>query len=1112
MLHLIFGRSGFGKTFYAKQLLSSFTSKEKIFFLVPEQASFDSEKEMLHALGPIESARVQVVSFSKLVNLFFDSCGEKQNATIDETGKAALMKLTLRQLGNKLELYQRQSASPQFAAQLTELSTQLKRAAATPDDLLRAAGHSQGILKKKADEISAILTAYNEKINERYKDPDDMLTKMAAALPSNRFFEGATVVLDEFRGFTVQQLQVLDKMLAQAEDVYVTLGCDNLKEDSGISLFSNVIKTANTLQTMARDNGVKIAPAVYLTENRRAQNDEIRHLEQNLFAQDMTAQTAPCEQIHLYRAANLYDEAEYVARTIKQIVRTRGLRFRDFAVIARDSSAYSGIIDSIFEQHEIPYFMDRRNEIADMAIFRYVIAALDFVADGMQPADLLMLLKSPISMLSVEEVSLLDDYIMLWDIHSADLRREFTYHPRGFQESFTDEDKETLSQIEALRIKAMQPLLALADGVRAGSAKNISRSIYEFLMHTKAVEKLREYVSSLEADGQVRQASEQRRCYDLLIDVLDRLVAVFSYNDTSLSDFYDLFITACSLSSIGSVPSGLDEVTVGNAGRMRPGKPKVTFIIGANEGVFPAPLPSGGLLTDYDVKTLRQHGISLPDRGEEQAIDERYLAYSAMCSPSQQLFVSYQTSSMRGEAMQPSELVEQIKLIFPKCIETVSAEQIESVAALTDAYVRAESAGDKSSATYGELLRQISPDKYDKLKNSTTAMKDSLQPQTAEALYGRDLYFSPSRVDAFYKCPFQYFCNYGLKVKTLRPAKLDSLERGTLVHDVLENAIADYATMVSFSREQLHDYCKGHVDEYLKLRLGDKEPTASEAFSYERLCDMLTELVAVVLDGFKHSDFRPFKTELSIGERGDAVPPMTYQLPDGTTLKLRGKVDRVDTFIKDGKTYIRVVDYKTGKKEFSLEDVQYGQNLQMLVYLMMLQKGGEKLFGSEPIPAGVLYMPSREADAYEAREVSGQDIENNARKSLRMNGILFDQGEAVMNAMEHGAANMFVPFAYKKDGDYNAHSSVATSEAYGVIMRHIDGLLCDMGMQLHCGNIEVSPRIGHGEDACKYCDFRSVCGRDPSEKNEQIKTNSKFKKSRIDSVISQMKEVQDNGI
>ncbi len=74
-------------------------------------------------------------------------------------------------------------------------------------------------------------------------------------------------------------------------------------------------------------------------------------------------------------------------------------------------------------------------------------------------------------------------------------------------------------------------------------------------------------------------------------------------------------------------------------------------------------------------------------------------------------------------------------------------------------------------------------------------------------------------------------------------------------------------------------------------------------------------------------------------------------------MRVDGKIDRVDLMDRDGVRYLRVVDYKTGKKEFRLSDIVYGMNMQMLIYLAALCENGGKRYG-EFQPAGVLYMPA----------------------------------------------------------------------------------------------------------------------------------------------------------
>ena len=186
---------------------------------------------------------------------------------------------------------------------------------------------------------------------------------------------------------------------------------------------------------------------------------------------------------------------------------------------------------------------------------------------------------------------------------------------------------------------------------------------------------------------------------------------------------------------------------------------------------------------------------------------------------------------------------------------------------------------------------------------------------------------------------------------------------------------------------------------------------------------------------------------------------------------MRGTVDRVDTYHKDGITYFRVVDYKTGVKTFELDDIYYGIGLQMLIYLFAVEKNGD-YFGEHRVPAGVLYVPARRVSV---RTVGDEDkLQKDLSKSMQMNGLVLDD-PTVLQGMDPKRSGVYVPFSFKKDGTVSASSSLASLEFFGKIRKQIETLLYEMGEHLQQGDITCEPLDPIGKDACQYCEYKAAC-------------------------------------
>ena len=251
-------------------------------------------------------------------------------------------------------------------------------------------------------------------------------------------------------------------------------------------------------------------------------------------------------------------------------------------------------------------------------------------------------------------------------------------------------------------------------------------------------------------------------------------------------------------------------------------------------------------------------------------------------------------------------------------------------------------------------------------------------------------------------------------------------------------------------------------------------------YLFERLRQTAYAIVDQVAEELRHSDFVPMAFELAFGDGGDL--PAVVISEAGTELRLGGKVDRVDGWIKDDKLYLRVVDYKSGRKSFDLAAVRMGLDIQMLLYLFTLQKNGKTFFGKEIEPAGVLYLPARDELLSLERNITPEKLAEERAKSLRRSGLLLSQPE-VLRAMEHESlsAPQYLPLRVNREGDLSG--SIATAAQLGKLGKYVEKLLHKIAREIREGNIDADPCCHSEEDSfCQYCDWAAAChfrdGRD----------------------------------
>lgn len=581
MLRFILGRAGSGKTQTIRYLLKEMaqTSSKKLMLIVPEQSSFENERAMLRLLGAKDAQRVEVTSFSRLADAVFRRYGGAAGRRLDDGGRSILMSLALEQVRDNLNFFRKSSESMELIGLMLSVSTELKMCDVRPADLERSARTlPQGTLKQKISELSLILSAYDALVAQSYLDPLDDLTRLKNTLEQHRFFEGYTVVLDSFQSFTVQEYKIIQLIFQQSDDLFVTLGTDQLDDpEHGMGLFSLVRRTGNNLIRMAKENGIKVAAPQTLKSGQRFQNPALAALEAGVFRFEKTVSQCDNKGVILYEAKNQYDESAFVAATIRKLVIEENYRYRDFAVITRTPDLYHEILDPALERWQVPYFMDKPQAIDAEPLMRLVLSAFRIVQTGFDSDAVFAYLKTGLAGLDTQAISQLENYVFIWNISGRKWKEEWTEHPKGFAETMTQSDAQSLAEINASRAAVTAPLVRFANRLKETDGEGMASAVFSLLEEMKVPEHLKNLSLRLANCGEPNLADRQLRLWDLLMQILDQTALVLHGSILSHTRYAELLRLVILTNNMASIPQGLDEVTVGAANRIRVNSPKVVF-------------------------------------------------------------------------------------------------------------------------------------------------------------------------------------------------------------------------------------------------------------------------------------------------------------------------------------------------------------------------------------------------------------------------------------------------------------------------------------------------------------------------------------------------------
>lgn len=1082
MLRFVLGKSGCGKTHYIYDQLCDLakSGENKIIMLVPDQSSFETEKDFLEMLGAKLCKNVLVVGFSRLCHFVFELAHIQTKNAIDDSTRAVIMSLALEQIDDNLELfkgnYNKKSVIDVMLGAVKEckkakISTELLRQTALliKDDTL----------KKKLVETALIIDTYNSVVEQSYVDPLDNLTKVFDLLKNNNFFSGYTLAIDSFSGFSNQQLDVIKMLFLQCKDVFVSLDLDpnSINEES---LFFATTQTYNTLKNIAKKENIEIKVPIKLTENFRTNSNELKIIGDNIYRSKLSENNIDDDinnkDIFVLSTKDIYDECENVAKKIKELIIEKNYLYSDIAVICRDIAPYSGILNTIFEKYEIPFFMDMSYDVYIKPVIRYVCSIFNIILNSWQKDDIMAFLKTGLTQNTAEEIADFENYIFVWNINGVNFKKEFKNNPDGYSSHINEQNEKKLKNAEKVRKSVVEPLIQFKEDIKDKTGRQITELLYKLLENMQITNSISLLYDELEFRGEISLANEQVRLWNLLVEVFDKMVAVLGDVKVSAKRYFELMSLRFSLLEMADIPRTLDSVTVGTALRVRLNNQKVVFLIGCIDGIFPAVPSSGGLFSSFEQKILIANNLHFGDELSELADFENFMAYKSVTAPSEKLFVSFYQSDLQGNSYLPSSIVTEISKIFPniRVEDSISlTNSYNSVWAILPAFE--ECANGIKKPTSENIALQNYFSNNEKFKEKYIALLRAVEgkpfqfanEKNAELLFGKDLKISASQIEKFSLCRFSYFCNYGLRVKERVKAEINSMEYGTFVHYVMEVFFKNYSKseINSFSDDDINSICDKILDNYINEHFGGEENNnARFMYKFIKIRENIHFLVKYIIKELNQSAFEVADCELKIGGE---ISEYSLELPSGHKIFVRGSIDRVDIMKRNEESFIRIIDYKTGSKIFKLSDVLYGLNLQMLIYLYSLKINGEARYG-KIIPSAILYMPATTPIISSYKQLSDAEIEKEIGKKLKMNGILLNSFDVIDNC-----SNVYISYK-EKDGTLSAGGTLATLEELGMIFKKIDLTIAEMGKKLYCGDVNAKPTKG-AKDACEYCPYDSIC-------------------------------------
>jgi len=1025
-------------------------------FIVPELITHDTERRLCAAAGDTSSRFVEVLSFPRLGLRVAEYSGCGPEDCLDNGGRVVAMAAAARMLSSKLKSYASVETRPEFLTGLVDAVDEFKRCCITPGDLRWASSQADGTLAQKLEELALLLETYDSLCAQGKRDPRDRMSWVLEQMEEYQYGCKHVFYIDAFPDFTRQHTAVLEHLIRVSPEVTVSLNCDCVGSD--LMAFEKAGQTARELLQIAGRLGIETQIEYIDSKSRR-----FDYLLDHLFQGSIKKQADLEGKLTLIRCETPWQECTAAAERVMELVQS-GCRYRDIGIVCADMAGFRALAGMVFRRCKIPMYLSGTDDILEKSVVSAILTAMDAAAGDLEQREVVRYLRSVLSPISADVCDLVENYAVTWSIQGKQWQQDWIFHPAGLGAEWTEDDREQLRIINDARLAALNPLTAMREGFHnAVSLADQIRVLYQFFADIELEKQMSALADRFDAAGDNRAAQELDQLWEIILGALEQMFDVLGNTAWDTDSFIRLFKLLLSQYDVGTIPTVLDSVTVGPVSAMRCQRQKHLIVLGAQEGFLPGYGGSTGVLSDQERIALRKMGVPLTGGAVEGLQEEFAAIYGVFCG-------AEETVTVCCSGAQPS-------MVYRRLLEMVGTLKIPSNTlggVLSDPKEAAAwllSNNDRNAAEQLGLVQE-----YDRVSRKVQHSLGTVSRGYTDGLYGNKLRLSASQVDRLAECRLSYFLKYGLKAQERKEATVDPAEFGTFVHAVLEQTAKDVMNLGGFHQ----------VDEATTLQIARKHANAyaQERFSQldsERLSYLFRrngqELELVVQELWEELNlaaFEPVGFEVAFGKGAD-MPPIAI---DGAQMEaeLRGFVDRVDSWESEQGNYFRIVDYKTGRKEFDYCDVFNGVGLQMLLYLFALAGEGSDLLGKRPIPAGVQYFPARVPVVSSDGKLSPEEAQKLRLKEKKRKGLLLDD-EQVLQAMEPGTVPQRLCYTVKKDGSRSG--DLADREQMKLLEKYLYRVLRNLVNQIASGNVEPNPYTrGTSHDACAYCPYGAVCRKD----------------------------------
>ncbi len=1136
-LRFVTGPSGSGKSKYVFEQalrIAGENLNSRVFVIVPDQFTMQTQADLVNMSPGKGIMNIEVLSFQRLAYRIFGETGGGRTPVMDDTGKNLILRTCAKAVEQDIPYLAGKLNKPGFIHEIKSAISEFMQYGIDADGVLElteyAYSSNRKTLARKLNDLSVIYKYFLEYIDGKYITTEGLMDVLAGEIYKSELMSDSFVILDGFTGFTPIQNKVILALLKCCKTVVITLCLEDANMTKAVNCntdrFMLTRSTMNKLIRMCDNNNIEVEDGTELREQYRFNSSpELLALAESLFVDKTKEYSGEVNHVYIDRCKNIRAEVRLLAHNIRNL--TERYTYRDIAVITGNLNEYESDIAEIFDEYEIPVYIDKTKEIALNPFVEFIRATLNMYIKDFTYESVVQYLRCGFSPLNSEESNVFEDYIFQCGIRGFyAYNKAFSKKHKAIRDMEPEESVKALEYLNELRSRI---LTFNSDLIGGGFAKNketyagtFTDYLMRYLERNNAKEHLEEMAACFGNEEDYEREKEYSQIYEKTLGIFEQIKNLIGDEEISLEEYYRILDSGFSELEVGIIPKAVDRVIVGDMERTRLNQVKVLFFIGMNDGWVPKSGGIGGIISDADREFLTGSDMELAPSPREKMYIGRFYLYSNLTKPSDEIYISYSSMDNDSKAMRPSYVIGEIGKILksiPSSEEKFGYSNMISTQREARTKLRllarkgAENRlSDEEKHMISEIATILVDDKEyaDKLIDrvcSKYALK-RLDQRIAMLLNGAKIYTSVSRIETYAKCAYSYYLKYMLNLQSKEEYGLKTSDMGSIYHSVLEIFIK----LLKERGLNWRTFDEDTAKELIAVALETQAAQYVDALLYEnntnqyitkQMQSIMLRTVMTLQKQLKDSAFEPMKYEYKFN-RILNFTNCNSSSEEKPEVHLTGRIDRVDTARTDNGILVKVVDYKSGNRDFSLMNFYKGTQLQLVVYLSeAVNSVAEGNPGEKTVPAAMLYYHMADPVVAASGEMSEEEVQRQVLRELRGKGLI-NADDSVISELDTSlnSDSDVIRVKRKKDGGFYSSSQVIDRSDLDMLCSYAEGKILSITDDIIKGRIDINPvkiytSSSNCSDSCEYCDYKGVCGFDsnipgyvkeeiPSKPDEEI--------------------------